>query len=152
MPDAEPAFSAGTAETMMSFESVSEAPIPAERSNVDSADLLGYWLLVEAGDGGPAGGQEVRYQFTAEGDFVRYAGDEAERARYTFSAPDQITVDGPSGLTFYDYRLRGDELTLTQPGEGGASLSLRKLADESPEAVPGPMAVPEEDSVPADSM
>jgi len=123
----------------------------AAPSNIDEPDLLGYWVVLEVNDEPPADG-EVRYQFTAQGDFVRYAGGEAERARYTFAAPNQLTVDGPTGTVFYDYEVSGEELTLREPGEGGDTFRLRKLADQNLEDVPPPTSVPEEDSLPPDSL
>ena len=47
----------------------------------------------------------------------------------------------------------GQRLTLTEPGEGGRTLTLTKLADQNLEDVPAPSTgVPEEDSIPGDAM
>ncbi|HLT47216.1 MAG TPA: hypothetical protein VK002_08315 [Rubricoccaceae bacterium] len=127
-----------------------EVEVPDEPSAIDNPDLLGYWVVTEMNGATPPA--EIRYQFTAQGDFIRYQGTEVERSRYTFAAPGQITVDGPAGAAFYDYQLDGDELTLSVPGEGGETMRLRKLADQDLEDVPPPTSVPEEDSLPADSM
>jgi hypothetical protein len=127
---------------------VSEDP-----SAIDNPDLLGYWALVEENGRTPATDRQVRYQFTAQGDFIRYTGDVAEGARFTFASGDQITIDGPTGTQFFQYAIDGATLTLTEPGDGGQSLTLTKLADQNLEDVPPPSTgVPEEDSIPADSM
>lgn len=133
-----------------SEEDQADVDIAAAPSNVDEPDLLGYWTVLEINGAIPQGSPEIRYQFTAEGDFIRYEGAEAERSRYTFAGPSQLTVDGPAGTTFYEYTLDDSELTLSQPGE---SITLQKIADVDLDEVPAPStAVPEEDSLPADSM
>jgi hypothetical protein len=130
-----------------------EVEIPEEPSDIDNPDLLGYWALVEIDGRMPETTFPVRYQFTAQGDFIRYEGDAVERSRYTFASEDQLTIDGPTGTLFYDYELDGDDLTLREPGEGGGTLHLRKLADQDLEDVPPPStSVPAEDSIPIDSM
>lgn len=129
-----------------------EVAIPEDPADIDNPDLLGYWTLVE--ENGRTLEATVRYQFTAQGDFIRSEGSEiTEQARYTFASENQITIDGPTGTLFYAYELDGDDLMLREPGEGGSLLRLRKLADQDLEDVPPPpTSVPEEDSVPADSM
>lgn len=127
--------------------------IPAAPSAIGEPDLLGYWTVLEIDGAVPQGGAEIRYQFTPEGDFIRFEGSEVERSRYTFAGPDQLTVDGPTGTMFYDYALDGDELTLGEPGEGGEAIVLQKVADvDLGEVRPPSTAVPEEDSLPPDSM
>lgn len=121
-----------------------------EPAQIDNPALLGYWSVVQL-NGRPATGVPVRYQFTAQGDFIRYEGDAVAQARYTFASTTQLTVDGPEGVRFYDYAVRGNELTLRVPGEGGESIRLTKLADQNLEDVPPPASVPEEDSIPVDS-
>ncbi len=130
-----------------------EVEITEDPADVDDADLLGYWTLIEENDRVPQSDRNVRYQFTAQGDFIRYEGSTVERARFTFASADQITIDGPTGTRFLDYELDGEELVLRDPGEDGGSLRLRKLADQNLEDVPPPVqTVPEEDSLPTDSM
>jgi hypothetical protein len=131
-----------------------EVEIPEDPADIDDPDLLGYWALVAENGRTPQSAVPVRYQFTAQGDFVRYEGNEpVERSRYTFASERQITIDGPTGTLFYDYELDGDELTLREPGEEGGTLLLRKLADQDLEDVPPPStSVPAEDSIPMDSM
>jgi hypothetical protein len=133
-------------------EDDAEVEVEAEPSDIDNPALLGYWAVVERNGEVAAASELVRYQFTAQGDFIRYEGGGMAQARYTFASEDQITIDGPEGTRFYEYEVRGDELTLREPGEGGESLRLTKQADVDLENVPPPASVPEEDSVPADSM
>lgn len=128
-----------------------EVEVPEDPSNIDNPDLLGYWVVTQVNGDPVAADTEIRYQFTPQGDFIRYEGDDVARSRYTFAAPGQITIDGPTGTTFYDYQLDDDELTLQEPGENGDSMRLRKLADVDLEDIPPPTAVPEEDSVPGDT-
>lgn len=133
-------------------ESGPEVEISEDPADAGDPGLLGYWALVEENDRVPQSDRNIRYQFTAQGDFIRYEGDTAERARFTFASADQITIDGPTGTRFLDYTLDGDELVLREPGEEGGSLRLRKLADQDLEDVPPPVqSVPEEDSIPTDS-
>jgi hypothetical protein len=130
-----------------------QVEISEDPADIGQPDLLGYWALTRINGEVPPADTQIRYQFTAQGDFIRYDGAEVERSRYTFAGPGQLTIDGPAGATFYDYRLDDDELTLSEPGEDGESLTLQKLADQDLEDVPPPpTSVPEEDSVPADSM
>ena len=133
-------------------EDDAEVTISEEPSDISDPDLLGYWVVTRENGEMPTNDQEVRIQFTAQGDFIRYVGSQVERLRYTFASESQLMIDGPDGPTLYDYRLDGDELTLTEPGEDGTALSLRKLADVDLENVPPPASVPEEDALPTDSV
>jgi hypothetical protein len=133
-------------------EGGAEVEVTEDPAEIDNADLLGYWAVVERNGEVVMTDRPVRYQFTAQGDFFRYEGAGVAQARYTFASEDQIMIDSPDGPQLYDYELRGGELTLRQAGEDGESLRLTKLADQDLEDVPPPTAVPAEDSVPADSM
>src|SRR5690606_11828030 len=132
-----------------------EVVVPEEPADIANPDLLGYWAVTQVNGEIPDAALDLRFQFTPAGEFVRYEGDTVTRAPFTFASKNQITINDVAGARFYEYTLNGDALTLVEPGEGGASISLTRLADVDLEQVqppPEPSTSIPEDSVPADSV
>ena len=116
-------------------QSEPEVEVDVEPEEIGSPDLLGLWVVTSVDGVQPT--EEIRYQFTAQGEVIRTSeSGGVQRGTYQFAGDTRVQLPDSAGTPrFYEVALNGDEATFT-PEEGDLPIVMRRQARVDLEDVP----------------
>ncbi|MFN3597752.1 MAG: hypothetical protein ACK41D_10835 [Rubricoccaceae bacterium] len=97
-------------------------PLPSQEV---AADLLGTWVVTRVDGNVPS--EEVRLQFSPQGELVRMSGSDVSRGEYSLAADDRLTITDATGTRLYTLQMSGNLATLRHE-DGSETLEMSRLA------------------------